>query len=73
MLLRGAEELNLDLTKSFLIGDMTSDIQAGVAAGCSTVLVETGHGGKDGLYPEVKPDLVATTFGAAVDFILKSV
>ena len=34
MLLNAAQEFNIDLTKSLMIGDSASDIQAGLAAGC---------------------------------------
>lgn len=38
MLLRAAKELNLDLARSWLIGDAPRDILAGKAAGCRTIL-----------------------------------
>jgi D-glycero-D-manno-heptose 1,7-bisphosphate phosphatase len=38
MLLRAANELNLDLSKSWMIGDAPRDIAAGQAAGCRTSL-----------------------------------
>lgn len=44
MLLQAAEELGLDLTQSWMIGDKVSDLAAGAAAGASTILVRTGHG-----------------------------
>jgi D-glycero-D-manno-heptose 1,7-bisphosphate phosphatase len=40
MLLRAARELELDLTRSWMIGDSDADIEAGRRAGCRTVLVE---------------------------------
>lgn len=36
LLLRAAEELDLDLGASWMVGDSATDIQAGVAAGCRT-------------------------------------
>lgn len=50
LLIRAQEELNIDLKNSFVVGDMTSDIELGSRAGCKTVLVKTGSGGTDGLY-----------------------
>ena len=44
MLLRAARELDLDLGRSVLAGDKISDLQAGRAAGCRTILVRTGYG-----------------------------
>jgi D-glycero-D-manno-heptose 1,7-bisphosphate phosphatase len=44
LLLRAASDLGLDLSRSVMIGDKTSDVQAGRAAGVHwTVLVESGH------------------------------
>jgi D-glycero-D-manno-heptose 1,7-bisphosphate phosphatase len=42
LLLRAARELNIDLAGSFMLGDSPSDIEAGLAAGCRTILVD-GH------------------------------
>lgn len=45
MLLKAAEEHDIDLKQSFMIGDKCSDIEAGIRAGCKkTILVKTGHG-----------------------------
>ena len=44
MLLQAAEDLDIDLSKSFMIGDKIADIEAGHAAGCRTYLVRTGYG-----------------------------
>ncbi len=44
MLTRAASELAIDLTRSLLIGDRESDLQAGANAGCQTALVTTGYG-----------------------------
>ncbi len=44
MLRRAAAELGLDLERSLLVGDKVSDLEAGAAAGCATILVRTGHG-----------------------------
>jgi len=45
LLLQAAAEWHLDLTASFMVGDRPLDILAGQAAGCRTVLVETGPPG----------------------------
>jgi D-glycero-D-manno-heptose 1,7-bisphosphate phosphatase len=46
MLLQGAREFNLDLQRSFVVGDSTVDMQAGNLAGATTILVQTGYGKK---------------------------
>ncbi len=42
MLLRAATALSIDLTKSWMVGDRRTDLEAGSAAGCKTILVRTG-------------------------------
>lgn len=44
LLQRAAFDLNVDLESAFMIGDKRSDLEAGRAVGCSTVLVRTGYG-----------------------------
>ena len=44
LLIRAAEELNIDLTNSWLIGDSEGDIEAGKAAGCKTFKVTEING-----------------------------
>jgi histidinol phosphatase-like enzyme len=39
MLLELAHELDLDLARSWMIGDAESDVMAGQAAGCRTALL----------------------------------
>ena len=48
MIQAAAEELNLNLEKSILIGDRLSDMKAGASAGVKTLVhVGTGHGEKE--------------------------
>ena len=41
MLLKAAEDLNIDLSQSYMVGDGGNDIKAGKAAGCKTVILNT--------------------------------
>ena len=50
---RAERDLSIDVRKSFVIGDMTSDIKFGLDAGAQTVLVKTGRGGEDGMFSVV--------------------
>lgn len=52
MLYQAAAEMGLDLTRSYLIGDAMTDIQAGRQAGCHNILVLTGRGSEQ-LIPTV--------------------
>jgi D-glycero-D-manno-heptose 1,7-bisphosphate phosphatase len=44
MLLRAQQELGIDLTQSYMIGDKYLDVQVAYAAGARAVLVMTGYG-----------------------------
>jgi D-glycero-D-manno-heptose 1,7-bisphosphate phosphatase len=48
LLLQAAERFDLDLARSYLIGDAFCDIAAGLAVGCRSILVLTGLG-REGL------------------------
>jgi D-glycero-D-manno-heptose 1,7-bisphosphate phosphatase len=71
MLLDLASELTLDLRSSWMIGDAVSDVLAGRAAGCQTVLLRDGlvgaavPEGDDGPWP----DLVAPSLDRASQLI----
>lgn len=71
LLIAGAQMFGeqVDLADSYMIGDMTTDIAAGEAAGTTTILVETGFAGKDGKV-DVQPDHTSKDLAAAVDWIL---
>src|SRR5437016_2721197 len=70
-LLDAAREYGLDPSRCFMVGDRTSDIQAGINAGVPTILVLTGVGRETLTKHEVKPDHVAEDIGAAAAWILK--
>lgn len=59
MLIEAAREHDVDLAASFAVGDKLSDIAAGQAAGCRTVLVQTGAAGGGEPHLAVQPDFVA--------------
>lgn len=68
-LLKEAErDFNIDLGKSYFIGDKTIDIKTGKDAGCKTILVKTGYGGSDKEY-DVLPDYLAEDLLDAAGFI----
>ena len=63
MLLRAAEDFNIDLESSWMVGDGENDIRAGHAAGCRTVLIGEGDFGQT---------FTAADIAGAVEMILKS-
>ncbi|MBU5612449.1 D-glycero-beta-D-manno-heptose 1,7-bisphosphate 7-phosphatase [Geomonas azotofigens] len=47
MLEQAAEDLDIDLSRSYMIGDKLGDIEAGINAGCVSLMVRTGYGAAD--------------------------
>jgi len=68
MLLQAARELDIDLSRSWMIGDAPRDVQAGLRAGCKTILIQH-NGSADPMTKEV-PTHVAEDFSDAVDFVI---
>ena len=64
------EKYHIDLSKSWMVGDTTTDIQTGKKAGIHTALVLTGDAGKDGKY-DAEPDFWADDLLGAVEHIFK--
>lgn len=71
---RAAQELSLDLSRSYLVGDRWSDLAAAVRCGATPILVLTGYGRGDRAYigptQEIKPAFVAEDLFEAVQWIL---
>ena len=72
MLLRAADDLDLELPRSWMIGDHLVDVEAGLAAGARPIKVRTGHGLLHG-DGEARPEVpVVDDLAAAADLILSS-
>lgn len=75
LLLRAAEELDIDLSRSVMIGDALTDVMAGQAAGARTVLLRTGRGGDQERLPaaaELPPFLIFDTLADALPAVIES-
>lgn len=69
MFLRAAEELNIDLSRSWMIGDRLVDVQAAKAANVASILVRTGYGATD-VRLSAHDQLVADDIASAGQVIL---
>lgn len=67
MILDAAFDFNIDLSKSFIIGDSERDIETGNNAGCTTVGVMTGYGIRK---TAVRPQFFFANLLEAVTFII---
>ena len=68
MILDAAKKWNIDLTKSFMVGDRLSDVDAGQRAGCKSILVGPGDG-----IGAIIPDHQSENLLTASEWILNSV
>jgi D-glycero-D-manno-heptose 1,7-bisphosphate phosphatase len=65
LLLRAAREHGIDLPRSWMIGDILHDVEAGNRAGCNTVLIDNGNETEWEISAERIPDLVVPDLHAA--------
>jgi D-glycero-D-manno-heptose 1,7-bisphosphate phosphatase len=66
MLQRAAARLGLDCTKSFMIGDRASDVEAGRAVGCTTIFIDLGYADE---HPK-QPDFTVGSLEEAAKVVL---
>ncbi len=85
MLIHASQDLNIDLARSYMVGDMIKDIEAADRVGAKGVLVRTGYGlntireyfpaGKSGITfddkVKIQPACIADDILEAVKWILK--
>lgn len=69
MIDQAVKEYNIDVARSWMIGDATVDIETAKNAGLKSILVRTGKGGMDNKY-DADPDFIFQNLDDAVSFIL---
>lgn len=67
MILEAAQELGVDLRKSFMVGDRSSDMEAGRIAGCATIFIDHGYAEQ----PKDVPDHTVHSIAEAATAILE--
>lgn len=72
MLLQAAGEHLLDLGRSWMIGDILDDVEAGHRAGCRAVLVDNGGESEWQMSELRRPDFVVADLDEAADRILQA-
>lgn len=66
LLLKAAEDLNIDLSSSWMIGDSAHDVQAGLSAGCRTILLSPNQDPPE----DVEADFIVRDLPGAAGLIL---
>lgn len=72
LILQAANDLLVDLTESWMVGDILNDSEAGKRAGCRTILLDNGHETEWLLNEFRQPDYYAPTLDKAAEIILGS-
>ncbi len=77
LVFEAAKELNIDVSRSYFIGDKMSDVEAGKNAGCrASILLLTGKGEKENTLLQLNskggtaPDRITEDLYSAVEWIL---
>ena len=72
MLLQAAKEHNINLSKSYMVGDRMGDVKFAQSEGSKGILVLTGYGrGEHNFIKGTTPDHIADDLLQAVEWILK--
>lgn len=77
LLLKASQDLGLDLSASFMVGDRPTDLQAGHRAGCRSLWVQTGRHGdpvietSEAVDPDIPIAHVCDNLAAAATWILE--
>jgi len=69
MILKAAKDIDIELSKSWVIGDRSRDIEAGFRAGCKTILINKPLYQADYLSDKPKPDYRSINLREAVNII----
>ncbi len=68
MMEKAAQDLDIDLERSYVVGDMAIDVEMGQRAGAKVILVLTGYG-QEALDKGIQADFVARDLMEAVGWI----
>ncbi|MGI8951301.1 MAG: D-glycero-alpha-D-manno-heptose-1,7-bisphosphate 7-phosphatase [Chitinophagaceae bacterium] len=70
LILKAANDFNINLTSSWMIGDILNDIEAGNSAGCKTILINNGNETEWLLNEKRKPFFISQHFKQAAEIII---
>lgn len=73
MILAAARDFNLDLSNSWMIGDILHDVEAGNRAGCRTILIDNGNETEWMINDFREPTYKVNSINEAASFIFQQV
>ena len=68
--MKAAKDFDVDLSASWMIGDILNDVEAGKTAGCRTILINNGNETEWLINENRIPDHLARNMSEAADLIL---
>lgn len=73
LILKAATDMDIDLSSSWMIGDILNDVEAGKNAGCKTILIDNGNETEWELNEQRSPEYKAKDLAEAARYILTAV
>jgi histidinol phosphatase-like enzyme len=73
MLIQAAKEFDIDITHSWMIGDILHDVEAGNKAGCRSILINNGNETEWVLDVNRQPEFITSGFLQAALYISEMV
>ncbi|TZF83696.1 HAD family hydrolase [Pedobacter sp. BS3] len=70
LLLKAAADWNIDLTESWMIGDILHDVEAGNRAGCKSILIDNGSETEWEMNAYNQPDKIVRNINQAANYII---
>lgn len=71
MILQAASDLQVDLSKSWMVGDILHDVEAGNRVGCRTILIDNGNETEWRMDVNRKPHHIVKSISEVTETILK--
>jgi len=69
---KAASDMNIDLSQSWMIGDILNDVEAGNKAGCKTILINNGNETEWLLNESRTPDYTVKNLKEAAEIIIRT-
>ncbi|AKD54000.1 D-glycero-alpha-D-manno-heptose-1,7-bisphosphate 7-phosphatase [Spirosoma radiotolerans] len=71
LLMKAAQEHRIDLSQSWMVGDILNDVEAGNRAGCRTILLDRGNETEWLMNAHRQPTTTAATLSEATEYMLR--
>ncbi|WP_207425931.1 HAD-IIIA family hydrolase [Pedobacter sp. SYSU D00535] len=72
MFIKAALDFDVELSESWMIGDILHDVEAGNSAGCRSILIDNGNETEWEINAFRKPDYLARNINEAANYIIQN-